>query len=381
MTEALTKKGLKYGSQLHKNKRKYLRAVYDTDQIDVLVEAAAWKNEDPSLLAGPSKRRKTAMDQDVTSTHNAIFMEVPSQREVHALYRQFYERTSNSSVKLVVCAVCGRERTRHEWQPTLYPFPNIPNSHRLRPAVDWRGPDDAKVHGLLLSKAGCRIATTQAESQASICEECSVDLKAEPREGQAELPPKYSLANNLWYGELPDELDNLTLPERLLIGLAYPRAYVVKLYPKSGRYKSESHNISLSGNVTAFDLNIARIADMIEGNIMPRKPKILASLVSLTFVGVQRITKEALKKTFVVRRTRVKAALRWLKDNSPYYEDIDISDEALDELPDDDIPDEIWDMKSVEASKEALEKERSSYLPTDEDDLETEGKFELSHRQ
>ncbi|KAF8185392.1 hypothetical protein BJ912DRAFT_828050, partial [Pholiota molesta] len=45
---------------------------------------------------------------------------------------------------------------------------------------------------------------------AVICNECRVQLKNNRL-------PKFALANGMWIGEVPPELSNLTLPERMLI--------------------------------------------------------------------------------------------------------------------------------------------------------------------
>ena len=251
---ALTQQGFQYGTQVQRNKRKFIQRVFETGNIDILEDVAARKRQDQERK-DPSKKRRTAMDVD-TGARRDCFMEVPTRDEMRELYRDFYQRTSNEALKLTVCAVCGRQRTQSEWRLTEYRFPDIPNRHRLRPQPDWRGPDDAKLHGLLLSPAGCQLGSTENKSKANICGDCSYDLTTQPREGQPEQPPKYAYANGLWYGSMPEELEGLTLPERLLIAQAYPRAYVVKLYPKRGRYDPETLNIALSGNVTAFELNM-----------------------------------------------------------------------------------------------------------------------------
>ena len=51
-----------------------------------------------------------------------------------------------------------------------------------------------------------------------ICEECMQSLEAAGCERS-----KYLLANDLWVGEVPFQIEQMTLPERLLVSWAYPQ--------------------------------------------------------------------------------------------------------------------------------------------------------------
>ena len=58
------------------------------------------------------------------------------------------------------------------------------------------------------------------------------------------------------------------------------------------------------------------ISSMVHGNMMPRPPAVLASVISVTFVGLGKLPKHWLKSTFHVRRRVVFEALCWLKENN-----------------------------------------------------------------
>lgn len=65
-------------------------------------------------------------------------------------------------------------------------------------------------------------------------------------------------------------------------------------------------------------------------------------MISVTYIGVGKLPKNWLRSTFRVRREAVASALAWLKTNNPkYYGNIMISADALRQLPDDDVPDEL----------------------------------------
>jgi hypothetical protein len=107
----------------------------------------------------------------------------------------------------------------------------------------------------------------------------------------------------MWTGDVPPVLATLTLPERLLSGLRFPRAYVVKLYLKSGH--STDHPLAtqsqLKGNVTTYHTNVDAVKQMLEGQLMPRKATDLPSLLAITFVGSSNLVKSRLKSLFQVR--------------------------------------------------------------------------------
>ena len=58
-----------------------------------------------------------------------------------------------------------------------------------------------------------------------ICNSCADDLASKK-------VPQYTLANNLWIGDVPEEMAILMLPEPILVSIYYPAAYIVKLYSK-----------------------------------------------------------------------------------------------------------------------------------------------------
>ena len=62
-------------------------------------------------------------------------------------------------------------------------------------------------------------------------------------------------------------------------------------------------------------------------------------------------------------------ALEWLKLNNPLYENIDISRQRLDELPEDGVPVEISSMTRHLHDEKLLGEETDGYVP-EEDELD-----------
>lgn len=201
-----------------------------------------------------------------------------------------------------------------------------------------------------------------------ICSLCLNHLQEKKREG----PPRLALANGLWIGRVPWQLQQLTFAEQLLVALLYPRVYVFKLYPKKGGRGLETEDLQrgMRGNVSTFDINSDAITNMVQGRLMPRPPAVLASLVTITFIAAGQMSKRWLRSFFRVRRRNIALALEWLKRNNPqYFGDIEINAERLSRLPEDDVPEEI--MATVRQSDETnvIEEEADGYAPL-EDTLE-----------
>ncbi|KAJ8590270.1 hypothetical protein M405DRAFT_694479, partial [Rhizopogon salebrosus TDB-379] len=170
-----------------------------------------------------------------------------------------------------------------------------------------------------------------------VCMECMTDLASKKLS-------RFALANDLWVGEIPFELSILTLPERVLIALHYPAAYIVKLYPKqkgARHWDTSAMNSGLRGNVSSYHLNTTDITSMIEGHIRPPCPAILAALIGVTIIGPKNLPDRCLPSFLTVNRHRVHHALLFLKHENPLYRDIIISPSNLDLLPTSGVPDEI----------------------------------------
>ncbi|KAF7318776.1 ATP-dependent DNA helicase [Mycena chlorophos] len=205
-----------------------------------------------------------------------------------------------------------------------------------------------------------------------ICAHCSSRLSLS-------RTPATVAANNLWVGDVPFVLAILTLPERLLVALYFPAAYVVKLFPKKAggkKWDKEKINSGLRGNISTYRLNTNDIADMLTGNLMPRPVSILASIITVAFVGA-RTCRCYSCRTSSVRRQRVADALLWLKQNNPLYANVEVSPERLSQLPVGGIPEEIMLNARYSEEESILDKEHAGYVPVDLGDLEEDDEDDL----
>ncbi|EMD37981.1 hypothetical protein CERSUDRAFT_72611 [Gelatoporia subvermispora B] len=287
------------------------------------------------------------------------FMKVPSTAEVHACYRAFYNATSNAALKKAICGVCGREVSIQDGRVTSISLSALPNAQRLVPRIPHPAHD--LYDGKLLQPEG--VSNKNGTSTVNVCGECMDTL----RKG-GDGPPKFSLANGLWLGKVPWQLQVLTVPEQMLIALLYPRVFVFKLFPKNagGGHNADTLQRAMRGNVSTYELNIEGIASMIDGKLMPRAPAILASVISVTFIGLGQLPRQWLHTTFRVRRHAVHDALCWLKENNPkYYGDIEISTQRIQGLPEDSVPDEILQTVRQSMDTGIVLRESDGYVPLD----------------
>ena len=115
--------------------------------------------------------------------------------------------------------------------------------------------------------------------------------------------------------KVPDELQNLTEVEEMLITRVFP---VMSVYRLRGRqYGYRGNIINFSQNVQEF---VAKL---------PRHPSSLDVLV----IRRQSESNSEAFRDFKVRRKKVAHALMWLKENNRYYTDIIINFEILRSLP------------------------------------------------
>ena len=119
---------------------------------------------------------------------------------------------------------------------------------------------------------------------------------------------------------------------------------------------------SLKGNVSIYQLDQSQIASMIDGMTMPQQAKVLVATIGITFIGPNNLADKGLPDMFKVRRLRVKRALEWLKENNLLFSNIVISMSRLAELPEDDIPYELWVTTKISSDLTSLYAEQDGYV-------------------
>lgn len=306
------------------------------------------------------RRQQEAGANEPSSGDPTRFLQLPSDEQAKECIREFLAATSADKLEEKICGVCA-QRLRvntHGFQELR--LSAIPNIHRLKPRTPHPGHD--LVSGYLLERAACRFLD-DTEVEVSVCWRCRASLTAAGND----CPPMLSLANGLWIGSVPLQLQVLTLPEQLLIARLYPRVYVMKLFPKDrrGGFDPSCLQSALKGNVTTFELNTERVVAMVEGQLMPQPGVVLSKVLSVTYVDAGPLPKKWLRSTFRVRRHYVREALVWLQTHNRYYANIHIDHDRLEALPEDNIPDDILATMRQETDTAIIDIENDTYVPRD----------------
>jgi Domain of unknown function (DUF6570) len=304
--------------------------------------------------------RRVLDDIEDYSTDPKKFMEVPTKVEVQQCHRAFLQMTCNAAMSQKVCVACARRVWAEDGQE--HQLGEIPNRHWLAPQHEHVA--HRLYEGMLL--VGEYLRRDGSQTYGFLCQSCSSSLM------KNRLPP-LSLANQMWIGNVPFVLKVLTIPEQLLIALQYPRCFVFKLFPKDGRGQDPNTlQRGMAGNVTTYEMNTAQASEMLQGNLLPRRPHILASVIAVAFIGHGKVPKNWLKNTFRVRRHMVLNAILWLRENNSLYQHIILSSEQVDSLPLDDVPEEIMASFRNEDNPALVAQERASYIPSPGDETDDE---------
>ncbi|KAJ3571254.1 hypothetical protein NP233_g3868 [Leucocoprinus birnbaumii] len=312
---------------------------------DIIRDAARRKTE--AVLAGLSNTiapPSTVMNQNNNALPNDYkYMDPPSSDTIKACEDMFYNRTSNAYLDEELA--------------------NIPNLELLAPAQGH--PAHFLFQGALIHGPAIK-----AEDKTFLCHECLGFLKRKV------LPP-LSLANNLFIGEVPFPLRLLKLAEQIMVARYYAAAFIIKLYPRDPRARHWDHNMFMSGlkgNVATYPLKPEDVAHYLDPMTLPPRPGILASTLCVSFVGPAGKPDKFFPDAVYVRRDRVRDALMWLKANNPLYADITISEENLQLLPENGVPEAIRYGARLTTNSAFRAQEHDGYVPEEginEEDMET----------
>ncbi|KAE8745030.1 hypothetical protein FOCC_FOCC008342 [Frankliniella occidentalis] len=148
---------------------------------------------------------------------------------------------------------------------------------------------------------------------------------------------KFQSSNNMDPGPVPEELRGLSYVEEQLIARVHP---IISLY------KIKGHQYGYSGNIINFSQDV--------GEFAKKLPHRITDLTTICTVRSKSCNDNTVQD-FHVRAGRVRRALLWLKYNNVYYENVEISEENLNLLPEDgNVMDIVTDESEVDANLENL---------------------------
>ena len=142
--------------------------------------------------------------------------------------------------------------------------------------------------------------------------------------------PKYELANNLYIGDQPDFLKQLTIIEQSLIARYRIKCTIVKIM-SSSVFVNNTAQLKICGNIITYPQDLDSLL-----TLLPLMPS--CEMIHITFVGKIRPPQNYINKLFTVRRELIHKSLVWLKMNNELYKDVIISNSIINQLPVNDIP-------------------------------------------
>ena len=82
---------------------------------------------------------------------------------------------------------------------------------------------------------------------------------------------------------------------------------------------------------------------------LPLRLDSIGEVIKVVFLSRKKLSfpETARLSFFIVRRTKVIKALKWLIVNNPLYADVEIDNEAIDELPETGLPKKVYEDNHV----------------------------------
>ncbi|CAF4239766.1 unnamed protein product [Rotaria sp. Silwood2] len=292
--------------------------------------------------------------------------------------QQFLEQMSMSKLAEATCAVCNIRTSAKDAKKI--PISKIPNIELLKVSEElkslirnstentsiFNGNDNngqttahIKNHSasnsssfycqndIFLYKNG--LFQTNRVNMCVICQKCHSSLSKEHI-------PKFSAANNMWLGDIPTELQGLTIPEEKLISLYRHNSCIIKL--QSPFHSATTAQTALKGHCITFLQNVPNIV-----NSLPLTLADLCDTLKVIFIGARPPDRLHLKKVLTVRKKKIVQALQWLKKYNILYQNINISLENIAQLPEDDVPECIMSTLEQKIGDEEGQSERTGYVP------------------
>ncbi len=249
------------------------------------------------------------------------------------LLSDFLQETGSDALRTATCAVCA---VRHPYRDVRVTNPldcdltclRVRNEADGTPGTMWEDTSvllpycSGPLAGLQLDPRGVEVRDDGAVN-VSVCLTCHKDVK----KGKI---PKFSLANGLFLGNVPKELQDLTIIEESMIALCRSKCYVIQLKDDSLELESGHVQRGMKGHVIVYPQRPSHIATSLPPDIEE-----ITSPICVLFVGSEKPSDDWLRnhaKPLAVNGGRVRRALQWLKDNNPLYSSIEFNEDVLREL-------------------------------------------------
>jgi len=190
-------------------------------------------------------------------------------------------------------------------------------------AVQWRSllmPSLLQATSILQKCRKC--LPLDDDAQVNVCGECHAAL------GRGNLPKACSV-NNIYIGcehRYPRELDGLSPVEERLIALQAPFGYITKFTVDNKTPSGPSYRKHVKGHIVVFP---NKVEDLV-ATVLPHPLLETVENIHVSWSGPAKPGPADVGQLLQVRKSRVRAALSWLRQNNPLYQHITINHAEID---------------------------------------------------
>ncbi|CAF3731061.1 unnamed protein product [Rotaria socialis] len=250
--------------------------------------------------------------------------------------KNFIQHMSMDSLAESVCGICNIRRYKRELRHVpLSEIPSIellkihPDLHNIIPKIqeiNSFNSNDSNVqsstnnqsftciNGMFFYEAGLYKTVDRKKRSLIHCDVCMECWSALAKE----KIPKFSATNKVWMGDIPKQLQGLTIPEQKLTALYRHNSCIVKL--QSPFHSTSTAQSALKGNCISFPQDVINIT-----TTLPLELDDLCDSLKIIFVGSRMPQRSQLKHILTVRKKKIYDALQWLNQNNPLYRYITIN--------------------------------------------------------
>jgi hypothetical protein len=222
------------------------------------------------------------------------------------------------NIKEAPCGVCARLTTFSLLPDHLYPSPmfDVLRNELLESRIkELNSTQESMFDNPLL----CAEAFGSTTKCMAVCSNCAADL-------QSSRVPRLSIANGLWLGNVPRELQRLNFAEKMLIA-RYRHNTCLVIVNSSFQRKMRANTICFSQPVAKFY------------SVLPPPKEEIAEYLAVMFTGPVLPMNEEYKCTpLIVQHRAVHKTLVWLCRHHPLYTDLEISMRNLESYSDSGTP-------------------------------------------
>lgn len=329
----------KYDPPLSENQR---GKMYRSRNVNTL--RAMRSDSYAKIKADPEYKSKRKIKDRLRHYRSSFPPKPPSEALMRQVINEYCRDIEPDRIKESGCAVCGQLTPLYDLTKlsdtdidlTPLSLAGVTRKERREvsdPIEDVKGP---------VLATGCT----------SICSACVKSF----RNGKL---PHLSLANGLWVGDVPKELRELSWSEQRMISRVMYNYCIVRLW--SGGHK-------MRANAVQYPVPIPRVY-----SVLPPKREDMDDVLAFLYIGSSSPNVEQYRRTpFLVRHSKIRAALEWLKLNHIDYADVEISYSNLAEYPENEPP--VWvNFHKIDPEHPLKDSEATAVNDMEAEDGTTEG--------